>query len=494
MLAKHGVANPSQSDAIKQRKRETTRRNHGVDYPAQNDEIFRKKINTMRERYGVEHAMQHRDLRIKAAETLRARYGDEALRSREIIARRKTTNLERFGVEHPSQHDGIKLRKRDTMMERWGVANPSQHADIQNKKIATLVERYGVTSPAYIGIQTDALETLLDPEAFSNFVTGLTAKQAAETLGVCIPTIFEKAKLYECRSLMKSGSGLSSYEEKIVRLLDSLNVVHTTHDRTVISPNELDVYVASRSLAIEVGSAYYHSELNGRKRNYHIDKWRRCGDQGIVLLQFFDEDLTEHWDLTRSKIVRLLGLSTSEIIGARKLLIGTPSHAEERVFLDKWHVKGWSPRRSQAIAAYHGDELVAIMTVHANGTRAVIERYATNIGYSLPGAFSKLLAHWIRQMSFVGTIETWSDNRLGNGQVYASSGFVRSHVSAPGYWYFKNSGLENRVNYQRHKLQKLFNLTNEENSKQLTEFDIMKAHGYDRLWDAGHTKWMKEIK
>jgi hypothetical protein len=68
--------------------------------------------------------------------------------------------------------------------------------------------------------------------------------------------------------------------------------------------------------------------------------------------------------------------------------------------------------------------------------------------------FSRLLSQWIKKENFTGTIETWCDNRLGDGKVYKSAGFVEHDVSTPGYWYFKNDGLENRVNYQRHKLQK----------------------------------------
>jgi len=39
---------------------------------------------------------------------------------------------------------------------------------------------------------------------------------------------------------------------------------------------------------------------------------------------------------------------------------------------------------------------------------------------------------------------------------------------------------ENRLNYQWHKLQKIFNVTQEENSKKFTKYDIMKRQGYKR--------------
>lgn len=493
LLARYGVRNVSQYDEVKQRKRETTRRNHGVDYPAQNKALFKKQLDTMRERHGVEHAMQREDFRVRAKETIRHRYGTKGLGCDAISNTKAETNFERYGTKHPSQNRDIKDQKLTTMRERWGVDNPSQHPDIQQRKSNTFMERYGVPSASYIKIGAEIMQILLDKDQFSKAINGLTAKEASERLNVSIPTILEKSKMHECRSLLRKGYLFSSYEEKILGLIGNLGEPISMHDRTIITPNELDFYLPTRNLAIEVGSAYFHSECNGKDRSYHYSKWKRCTDRGIVLLQLFDDDLHDHWDLTKSKILRLLGKSELKIVGARALDLAIPTHSDERRFLNQWHSKGWSPRRNHVVGAWYEGKMVAIMTIHIAGNRATIERYASDISYSLPGCFSRMLKYWAKLANFHGTIETWSDNRLGDGKVYSSSGFASTRVSAPGYWYFKNGGLENRVNYQRHKLQKIFNLTDVENRKELTEFDIMKNQGYSRLWDAGHTKWIKEI-
>jgi len=495
MLETYGSENASQVESIKERKRATTQKNHGVNYPSQHPDIHQKQLDTTKSRHGVEYAMQSPVIQQQYKKTMFDRYGVEnAVHSKELTDKRLATFRELFGVDHPSQNQSIKDKKRNTMQTIWKVNNPSQHPDIQNKKTNTFIERYGVLSAAYIGKDSEKIKILLDKELFEQAIIGLTIKQAADLLEVDIVTIYDKSKKYECRSLFKDSPITNSYELKITNLLDEYDIKYIKHDRKIIAPNELDIVIPELNIAIEVGSAYWHGEENGRDKMYHFNKWKRCKDKGITLLQFFDEDISNHWELTKSKILRLLNKSKLPIIGARKMEIYIPTHFEEKLFFNTWHVKGYSPVRNIAIGAKYNSMLVAILTIKIKGNIAKIERWATNVNTSYPGLYSRLLKYWIVQNNFKGTIETWSDNRLGNGKVYESSGFVEKEISTPGYWYFKNDGLENRINYQRHKLQKLFNLTDEENRKELTEWDIMRSQGYDRLWDAGHTKWIKEIK
>lgn len=495
LLEKYGVTNASQSEEIKAKKRATTLKNHGVEYPAQNNAIREKQQATTIKSHGVAFAMQSEKLREKQQNTMIDRYGvANAAHSKILVDKKRETCLENYGVEHHSKSTDVKSKKKQTMLDTWGVENPSQHPVIQNRKIQTFNEKYGVPSAAYIGMDKDKLKILLNQSMFADSINGMTLQEAADYFNVCTATISLKAKIYECRSLLKNQCIDSSYERKIIDLLDENNIVYIRHDRTIISPNELDLYLPEYKVAIEVGSAYWHSEKNNKTRMYHYNKWKRCKEKGILLLQLFDNDIDQYWHLTRSKILRLINKSTAQIIGARKVIIKIPTFLEEKTFLNSWHIKGWSPKKNIVLGAYYENILVAILTIRMNGNIATIERYASNIEYSFSGLFSKLLTYWIRQNNFKGIIETWSDNRLGDGKVYKSSDFIEKNVSTPGYWYFKNRGLENRVNYQRHKLQEIFNLSEEENRKELTEYDIMLSQGYDRLWDAGHTKWIKEIK
>lgn len=57
LLKKYGVDNPSKSEVIKEKKKKTLIKNYGVEYGLQNKEIMKKRNKTMIQRFGSEQAM-----------------------------------------------------------------------------------------------------------------------------------------------------------------------------------------------------------------------------------------------------------------------------------------------------------------------------------------------------------------------------------------------------------------------------------------------------
>ena len=104
-----------------------------------------------------------------------------------------------------------------------------------------------------------------------------------------------------------------------------------------------------------------------------------------------------------------------------------------------------------------------------------------------------MLGCFIAEENFKGSIETFSNNFYGNGQVYAASGFsLVTEKIKPGYFYFKNNKLESRQKYQLSKLAKHFNL-DPVYVETLGEWGIMQEQGYDRFWTAGNLRWVKTV-
>jgi hypothetical protein len=136
------------------------------------------------------------------------------------------------------------------------------------------------------------------------------------------------------------------------------------------------------------------------------------------------------------------------------------------------------------------DKVVAIMSIKHKANNAEIVRYATDTSYRLPGLFSKMLKKFATDIGFVGNVISFSDNRHSNGNLYNSNGFVLQTITAPGYSYTKNYLVrENRMNYQKHLLANKFNIDIDYVNTH-TEWQIMCEQGYDRLWDAGQSKWL----
>lgn len=106
-----------------------------------------------------------------------------------------------------------------------------------------------------------------------------------------------------CPRCAQSDS-VSKQEQSLVDFVCSL--VGESHVRTsvrdVIAPKELDIYVPSRGVAIEFNGTYWHSEENGKHKDYHFDKWLSCRDRGVTLISVWEDD----WLYRRSVVERVL--------------------------------------------------------------------------------------------------------------------------------------------------------------------------------------------
>jgi len=138
---KYGFDNISQSDIIKNKKKETTFKNYGVDNISQSEGIKNVKCETMMKNYGVEYVFQSDKLQDNIKKTKLKKYGDKNYTNRE---KSKETCLEKYGVENPSQSEEIKNKKIETCLKNYGVEYSSQCDEIKDKMKKTCLEKYGV--------------------------------------------------------------------------------------------------------------------------------------------------------------------------------------------------------------------------------------------------------------------------------------------------------------------------------------------------------------
>ena len=138
---KYGVDNPSQSELIKNKKKETTLKNYGVENPSQSESIKKLKCETMMKNYGVEYVFQSNELQKNMKKTKLEKYGDENYHN---IEKSKITNLEKYCFENVSQSDIIKKRKCETSLINYGVEYPVKLDIIKQKSKKTCLKKYGV--------------------------------------------------------------------------------------------------------------------------------------------------------------------------------------------------------------------------------------------------------------------------------------------------------------------------------------------------------------
>ena len=406
---------------------------------------------------------------------------------------REQTMLERYGDRNIARTGHFKQKSIESFLCKYGVTNPSKSPIIQSKKLETNREKYGVDNYSQFHLTDIAKQIIADKQDFKNFASGKTIASVARELGLSYSGPIKIAQRFGLDNLFIPASR-SDYEVQIKELLDNLGIPYVQNTKKIIPPWQLDFYLPTMNLAIEVGSLYYHCEMSSKRgKNYHFNKWEQCQKKGITLLQYFDDDIINKFSLISSKIKRLCGIK-SPVIGARKIQVVSDIDSDlERDFLNQYHLQGANLNRNCTYSGYYKEQLVGILSIKHNREQAEIIRYATNIDYSYPGLFSKLLNQFIYQKQFTGVIKSFSDNRHSNGTLYKSAGFALHHTSSPGYSYTKNFIVrENRLLFQKHKLASKFSLTSEYIESK-TAWQIMHEQGYDRIWDAGQSLWVKII-
>ena len=288
-----------------------------------------------------------------------------------------------------------------------------------------------------------------------------------------------------CPKCVTTGSSLM--EQELANFVKSLGLVTLENNRTIISPQELDIVIPELKIAIEFNGAYWHSEQAGKDKNYHLAKLNKTREAGYRLIQIFENEWVHKKEIVMNRIRHILGKDTQIRLYARKLVCKDVTPLQAREFFTKYHIQGPCSARV-AYGLFKDDELVACMSFGVNrftkekGIELI--RYAT--AYNVVGGFSKLLAHFKKRNTEVKSITSYSDKNWSIGEVYEKNGFKHIGRSAPGYFYSdRDLNRVNRVSMQRHKLKDKLEIFDE--SK--TEVENVIANGYFRIFDSGQDKW-----
>jgi hypothetical protein len=124
-----------------------------------------------------------------------------------------------------------------------------------------------------------------------------------------------------------------------------------------------------------------------------------------------------------------------------------------------------------------------------NNNEYELVRFSNKKFTNVVGGFSKMLNFFIKKYN-PSKIETFADIRWSGinylRTVYHKNGFKFIGKTPPNYWYIKNDKYSNR--HHRFAFRKDV-LVKEGYDKNLTEWEIMKIKGYDRIWDCGSLKF-----
>jgi len=278
----------------------------------------------------------------------------------------------------------------------------------------------------------------------------------------------------------RCSANVTRPHRKVLELLDRLGIDYLVNDRTVIRPLELDIFVPSRNLGIEINGFFWHSD----KPTAHKDKLLRCRAQGVRLIQLWDTEIYESWPKVESLLVQILGKSVR--LGARKLEIRQVSNEVAYRFFDLHHMQGHRRQTRQAtnLALVQDRKIYQVLSLDrplfSKTHDLEITRLATRAGYSISGGAQRLFAHFRRQFG-PKYVVSYCDQRLFTGHVYETLGFTRVRWSKPNYWYVNAYEVLSRYQCQKHKLEDFL----EDFDPNLSEYANMQANRYLRVYDCG---------
>ncbi len=382
---------------------------------------------------------------------------------------------------------GNTARFADRWLSRLGVVRkreekPVDLRDSNTKKQDTNLVKFGVPWYQQKDIPPNVLAILSNKSALEELYKRRSMMEVGKILGVSDVTV--------CHYIRKHGIPVHKYKESSPerQLKKCLPGVTLKTDRTVLAPQEIDLFAPEFKIGIEYNGNYWHSELK-KESTYHQKKSLRAEAKGIFLFHIFEHE----WEDERTRLAilgRLHNLFHQSIakIFARKCEIREVPQKEANEFLNKYHVQG-KARAEVRFGLYYDNELVSLMeftkvTLNKNCDWELI-RFCGKWDTNVVGAASRLFKHFLRTYN-PKQVVSYSDFAKTTGGVYKTLGFTYQYLTPPQYVWVKDHNYLSRYQTQRKRLIAAGLM---EKGDTRSEADVMKALGYYKLYDCGKKVW-----
>lgn len=487
----------SNGEGKKERMKETFLRNYGVDNPLKVKEIHERQIATVKERYGVENVSLRKEIVEKIANTKEERYGDRNYVNREQATK---TNMERYGVDNPFKLSEVQEKCRATMLERYGHEHTMHVQEIRDMIVEKSVRKVIHNSyENYLMMNPYSYPAFTEEFYFNHRGIDMEFDFKCRKCGNIYRSRIKAGSMRRCPKCYPSVS-TSTKEQDLFDFLKSVYSENITRkDRTVMKGKELDIFIPEKHLAIEFDGLYWHSELNGIKEKYHLEKTRLCEKVGIRLIHIFEDEWDTKENTVKSKLLEILGIHQKSI-KVEDCIFSEPSKDEEMDFLEKNHIQGMLVSTFRYGLSFEGD-LIAIMTFSrkrsAFGTSECSEgefemlRYCQKNGINVVGGAEALLCKFESEIR-PKKLFSITDRRWDDGKVLISLGFSLDHETYPNYWYLSNGCSER---YSKYEFQKsVLESKLEMFDPDLSEAENMRRNKFTRIWDCGNLVFVKEYK
>lgn len=293
-----------------------------------------------------------------------------------------------------------------------------------------------------------------------------------------------------CSNSKQSSDGEKEVFDYVKSIL-GVNVAVEENNRSVLDGKELDIYIPDRNIAIEYNGLYWHSEKNGKDRNYHKNKHSLCAKAGVQLITIWEDDWRDKNAVVKKMITHKLGVSKQETIYARNTYVSSVDKNKARDFCNNNHIQGFTAGSFYlGLFDKNSNELVAVSIWRKLKDTLYLDRYCTSSIVS--GGMGKLLkaAKETGKEISCSAIVTFADKEISNGNLYENLGFEVDKVLKPDYKYLYKGSRVHKFNFRKKRFKESSDLLYKEN---LTETELAALNNIPRIWDCGKTRYVMNI-
>jgi hypothetical protein len=398
---------------------------------ASNFETKQKREQTNLKKYGVKNISENEAIKQKKKETVFQNYGTtHPLKNIEYREQQKAKNRENFGQDWYTQTKDFKQSYKKTCLEKYGVENFAQSDEYLIKSNRSRKSKTNkMIQQGYIPKE----------EICAEYGTGWLQAN------IIVPTIYYNKSYIHESNIQKiidyvkihKYTSISNKEKQIVDYIRSIyngEIIENT--RKIISPQELDIYIPEKNLAIEFNGNFWHSTQNIENKYYHFNKSIVCEEKGIRLIHIYEYELEENiWPKIKLMLNEALGITHK--IYARQCEIREISNKDAKELNNAVHLQG---HRNAKITygLFYENKLVQLMSFSntrynknlKNENEWEIIRGCPGSNTSVIGGISKLLKHFIRDYK-PSKIFSYCDFNKFNGKSYEAVGMKFIGYTSP---------------------------------------------------------------
>ena len=235
---------------------------------------------------------------------------------------------------------------------------------------------------------------------------------------------------------------------------------------------------------------------NGMKHVVFLNELIKYNELGYPMFHVFESDL-EYGEIVWDKIDNALGLTKEENkINGRDCEVREIYKYDADTFLNLNHIQG-ECAASCYLGAFYQDELVAVMCLRLGGSSCregwELVRFAGKINYHVRGIGGKLFNYFVEKYN-AESVTSFCDRRFlmdMNNNLYTNIGFKLDSINRPDFMYVNANAVIPRV-YHKMLLNRKKMIKKCGFSEKMTETEMVKELGYDRIWNCGLIKYVWE--